>query len=275
MGDIMKKNSKLVFKGFIVGLGKIIPGVSGALLAISMGIYDAALEAISHFFKDIKKNVTFLLPLGLGLILAIIFCSNIIAYLINHHYFVTMLLFLGLILGGVPSLLKTYSQAKFNRKDYGVILIVVTLTLLCWLIFKWSSLSMGNIADNSLLYWLIIGCVDAATMIIPGISGTAIFVMLGCYNNLINVYSNPLSNLDSLIPFFIGLGITVLILTRIITWLFKNCQKSMYMLVIILLFISIISLITSIFSYPFSIFSLIVGIILLICGFVIASRLEK
>lgn len=271
----MKQNSKLVFKGFIVGLGKIIPGVSGALLAISMGIYDTALEAIGHFFKDIKKNVAFLFPLGLGLLLAIIFCSNVIAYFLNHHYFVTMLLFLGLILGGIPSLLKTYRQAKFNHRDYGLLLVVVTVLLLCGFIYKKTGLSMNIISDNSWLYWFIIGCIDAATMIIPGISGTAIFVMLGCYNNLINIYSNPFSNLSSLIPLFIGLGITILALTRIITWLFQNCQKSMYLLVIILLFVSIISLASNIFANPFNFWLLTIGIALLVSGFIVAYKLEK
>lgn len=271
----MKQNIKLVFKGFIVGLGKIIPGVSGALLAISMGIYDDALKAISHFFKDFKKNITFLLPLGLGLVLAIIFFSNIIAYFINKHYFVTMLLFLGLIFGGVPSLLKTYKDTKFHRKDYRMILIVIIIGIICWFIFKNKGLSLSSISDNPLLYWLLIGCIDAVTMIIPGISGTAIFVMLGCYNDLINVYANPINNLNSLIPFFIGLVITILVLTRVITWLFKNCKKSMYMLVIILLSISIVSLAINIFNNSFNIFSLILGLILLMGGFIIAYKLEN
>lgn len=271
----MKQNITLILKGFIVGLGKIIPGVSGALLAISMGIYDKALEAISHFFKDIKKNTEFLFPIGIGLILAIVFCSNILAYFINNHYFIIMSLFLGLIIGGVPSLLRTYKTSKFNHKDYILLLIVLVIGIIFQITIKNTGLSMDKISNYPVLYWSIIGCIDAITMIIPGISGTAIFVMLGCYNNLINMYATPINHLINFIPFFIGLGLTVLVLTKTITWLFKNCQKGMYILVILLLFISIISLITNILSQSITITLLIFGIILFIIGFIVAYRLEK
>ena len=42
---------KLFIKGLIVGLGKIIPGVSGSLLAISLNVYDRAILAITNFSR--------------------------------------------------------------------------------------------------------------------------------------------------------------------------------------------------------------------------------
>ena len=79
-------NIILFFKGFIVGLGKIIPGVSGSLLAFSLGIYEKAIDAINNFFSDIKENILFLGKIGLGVVLAILLCSKLIIFLLNHYY---------------------------------------------------------------------------------------------------------------------------------------------------------------------------------------------
>ena len=55
----------LIFKAFLIGLGKIIPGVSGSIIAISFGLYEKIIDAISNYFKDIKKNTIFYLKLCL------------------------------------------------------------------------------------------------------------------------------------------------------------------------------------------------------------------
>ena len=77
---------KNFFKGFIIGIGKIIPGVSGAILAISLGVYDKALECISNFKSTKKESIKFLFPIGIGVLLSIIFFSKIISISLNITY---------------------------------------------------------------------------------------------------------------------------------------------------------------------------------------------
>ena len=74
---------KLFLKGFIIGIGKIIPGLSGSLLAINFNVYERAIKAISNFFSDWKENLRFLVILGTGIFLAIVMGSKIIIYLLN------------------------------------------------------------------------------------------------------------------------------------------------------------------------------------------------
>ena len=93
----MENKLGLIFKGFIVGLGKIIPGVSGSLIAVSLGIYEKSIECISHFFKDVRNNLYFLGLIGIGVVLAVILGSKVIILLINNFYLPTMFLFIGLI----------------------------------------------------------------------------------------------------------------------------------------------------------------------------------
>lgn len=271
----MKNQYILFIKGFIVGLGKIIPGVSGALLAIGMGIYDKALSAIGNFFKDIKSNIMFLMPIAIGLLLAIIFFGNVISYLLIKHYFVTMSLFLGLIIGGIPSLINNFYKLKFNYKDYYFIFIVSIIVLIFYGLSKNNLLDMDYLKNNNFVYWLIIGAIDALTMIVPGISGTATFIMLGCYQEIINMYAHPFLNLTSIIPFLIGVVIAIISLTKIIALLFKNCSKSLYIVISFLLIVSVASLVNNVITATFTSIQLILGLICLFLGFIVSYNLEK
>ena len=101
---------KLFIKSFIIGIAKIIPGVSGAMLAVSFSIYDKLINSITNFFDDKKNNLKFLFVFGSGVLMAISLFSNVVKYFIDNYYLITMLFFTSLILGG------TY---KFSLKiDY-------------------------------------------------------------------------------------------------------------------------------------------------------------
>ena len=103
----MKNILILIFKGMIIGVGQIIPGVSGGMLAISLGLYEKGVDAISNIFSDLKDNVKFLCSVGFGVVISVIIFSKIIKYLLINFYLHTMLLFIGLIFG-------TYKLAMFG-----------------------------------------------------------------------------------------------------------------------------------------------------------------
>ena len=101
------QNLILFFKGIIVGIGKIIPGVSGSMLATLLHIYEDSIYAINHIKEDVRKSIFYLFPIGCGVFLAVLFFSNIVLFFLNHFYVFTMFFFLGLILGTVPHFRKT------------------------------------------------------------------------------------------------------------------------------------------------------------------------
>ena len=201
----------LLFKGFFIGIGKIIPGVSGSLIAITLGVYDKLLESISHFYK--KENIKFLIPLVSGIVLAIMLTSNLLFYLLNNYYMVTMLFFIGLIIGGM-SINKSYIKKK------NIFYFLIPFMLVFSLCFIKTDTSV--IKSYSFFMMFLFGIIEAITMIIPGISGTAVMMIIGCYGAILNMFSNPISNLKDLIPFGIGLFIGVIILSKIISFLLKK-----------------------------------------------------
>ena len=100
-------------KGFIIGIGKIIPGVSGAMLATIMGVYDKSIFYICNFKNNIKAAIKYLFPIGIGVIVSIILFSKIISLCLDKYYVITMLFFIGLIIGGFSFIVN-----KVNKKDY-------------------------------------------------------------------------------------------------------------------------------------------------------------
>lgn len=254
-------NIKLILKGFIVGLGKIIPGVSGSMLAITLGIYESILEAVTNFFSDIKKNSKLLINFSLGVFLAIIFFSKLILFLLNNYYEPTMYLFLGLIVG---TLLPFAKELKWNLKNFIIFIIFLSLTF--FLSFKTTNINYvftGSLLDY--MYTSFLGIIDAFTSIVPGISGTAIFMLLGSYEFVLKILANPFSLL--FIIYGIGLLFGIVLICYIMNYLLKHKKSETNMLIFAFMISSIGILLIGIKNF-FNIFMLLMFIIGMIMGYV-------
>ena len=257
----------LFLKGFLIGIGKIIPGVSGSMLAISFGVYEKVLEIISNFFKNIKENIAFMLPLCLGFILAVFSSSNLLYYLINNYYTIMMFLFLGLIIGGIPSLKKEF---KFNIKN--IIIFIISFSVIILLSFIKSNNNNTNYSNFSFFF---IGILEAFTTIVPGISGTAIMMLIGCYSSVLEMFSNVfmVSNLPKLIPFLIGVIIGAILLSKIITVLLKKYKKEVFSSIFGFMLASIILLMIQILPNINNYIEVIIGLILMTISIKLSSLL--
>ena len=271
----------LILKGFIIGIAKIIPGVSGAMLAISMGLYEKMIEAISNFFINPIKNLKILFPVGIGVILAVILGSKVVIYLINNYYLSTMLLFIGLIIGGIPLIFKNIKIKEINYKHY-----IIFLTSFCF-VFLISLVGVQNYFIDyqngfvEKIIFFVIGVIDATTMVIPGISGTAVMMLLGCYDILLSLMSsltdfqNILFNITLIIPYMLGVGICILLLSKLMNYLFQKKEQIIYSSILGFSLSSIILLLFEVFNKPYSIFEILIAIHLLIIGFLISYKLDN
>ena len=166
----------LFFKGFIIGIGKIIPGVSGSILAVGLGVYEKALDYLVNWKEKKQESLKFLVPLGLGVALAIVVFSKIILVFLNIYPLLTLSLFWGLLLG---TAFKVVKKIQLTFKDYIIIFSLAGLFL-----FLTKNISLPNFVikmNIDYLWVIILGVLDAISMIIPGLSGTALYVMLGSY----------------------------------------------------------------------------------------------
>ncbi len=269
----------LIIKGFIIGMGKIIPGVSGSMLAITLGIYEKILSAISNIKKEFKQNAPFLMKTGTGIILAIILTSKIIVKCLNNYYLPTMLLFIGMIIGGTPQLIKEIKPPKKST------IIILTLTIILAITLA----PHNTIANNHILEYNLsefikligIGIIDSASSIIPGISGTAILMMLGYYDTILNTFGNLMNinylkkNLFIMIPFIIGFIIGTIIISKIITILFKKYKQSTYLVILIFTLTTTIILLKNTITISHNPLQIILALPLSIIGYYISIKLDN
>ena len=253
-------NIKLILKGFLVGLGKIIPGVSGSMFAITLGIYEQIILAITDFFSNVKKHTYILFNFGLGILLAIILFSKMILFLLANYYNETMSLFLGLILG---TLIPFTKNLKPHFSNILIFLLFFTLTLSLSLITTTNTFIFNGSFINY-IYTSLLGFIDALTSIIPGISGTAIYMLLGSYEYVLSILGNPFY-----LPFIIytfGLIIGIIITSYFISYLFKHFKNSLYWAIFGLMLGSILLLLLNL-KLPFDLFYLFIFTIGIILGF--------
>ncbi len=228
----------LFFKGLIIGLGKIIPGVSGSLLAISLGVYEEAISKIEKIWKTKKDSFLFLFPLGIGILLSILFASNIMLHFLNKYYVFTVMVFIGLIVGTVPSIIK--KQTIFN-KDFLIIGGIVFFLFLLDTHLKLPDFTPNNTLISN-IYILFLGFLDAVTTVIPGISGTATYMMLGSYNFVLALFSKPFEMPFYCFLFGLGLIIGIFVMIKIVNYCFKKKEHITWMCIIGFLLSSILSL---------------------------------
>ncbi len=257
-----------ILKGFIIGIGKIIPGVSGAILAISMGVYDKSIYYINNFKDNKKESIKYLLPLGIGIIISIIFFSKIINFLLDKYYVITMLFFIGLIIGTIPSITK-----EINKKDYYLIIISFIIFLsLSLLGVKNTYIIKGNIID--IVIFIISGFMEAIGTVVPGVSSTALLMTIGTYKIIISSIAN-ITNLKIIVPFIIGTILGLLIIVKIIGYLFKKYHNKVYSVILGLLLSTIVVMMIDTFKYQTTMLNIFIGIILMIIGIYISSIFEK
>lgn len=277
------KNVILAIKGFFIGLANIIPGVSGGTLALTLGIYEELIGCISHFFKNLKENIKFILPIGIGAVIAILSLSHLISFCLDNYVLPTILFFIGAILGGLPMLIKKVSGHKITISN--IIIFLITFGIIILLLFLNSETEVSfqnmNIIDYLLLF--VVGVVASATMVIPGVSGSAVLMTIGYYKPILNIVKNLTdfsslgSNLAILIPFGLGVLVGILLIAKVLEFLFKNFEVKTYYGVLGFIVASIIAIIYQNLvinaNFVFSFGSLIIGIILFILGFVVAYKL--
>lgn len=268
--DIMKNMIELFFKGVLIGIGKIVPGVSGSFLAISLGVYEETIERISSLKKDFRKHLSYLFPLFLGISFSIIFGSRFILLLLDKYYVWTMLFFIGLLVGTLPSL---FQEHLINIKD-GVSILLLFLLLL----FLFSNLSFSTfIFKNQFwdyMFLFFLGMVELFTTILPGISSTATYMMLGSYEFVLDLFAHPFQDFGILLVFGFGFLFGLILFLKVFSFLFQKKSKLLWNILYAFLLYALYFLFQMIVDEFYS-SSLFIQLLLLILGFQIGNLCSR
>lgn len=277
---------KNIIKGMMIGIANIMPGVSGGTLAVSMGIYDKLIHCITHILSEFKESMKFLLPIFAGAGIALVALTFVIEALFQYYPIPTNLLFIGLIVGGLPPVV---TKVKSHKLSFGHIL--------AGLLFFALVVGMAMMGDNGnrqvtlnlgivpMIKLVLVGIIAAATMIIPGVSGSMVLLILGYYEPIIQqitAFCTAVITLDMagilhgiaiLLPFGIGVLIGILGIAKIIEIIFEKYPVYVYCAIIGLIAASPIAILVCSNFAGFSVSVLLISIVTFAAGFGIAIKI--
>lgn len=276
----MKNKLFLVLKGFLLGIANIIPGVSGGTLALTLGIYQDLIAAISHFFKNLKKNLGLLIPLGIGMLAALLLGSKVITYCLDKFTLPTTLFFIGLIVGGIPLLTKKLKGRKVKPFNLAVFLLTFSIVMIMTFLNAGNNaVDLTNMSVIKFLLLIVVGMIAAATMVIPGVSGSFVLMLLGYYIPVVGTVGNLTNfselghNLLILAPFGIGVVIGIVGIAKIIEFLLKKYEIPTYYGIIGFVTSSVIGLGIGLVGVETSTLQVLAGLVLFVIAFVIGYKL--
>lgn len=276
-----------ILRGLVIGVANIIPGVSGGTMMVSMGIYDQLIHAVTHLFSDFKKSFQFLLPIGIGIVLALAILAKLFDYLLLNWPIPTNMAFCGLIAGSLPPIFKQV-QGKRLTISMALAAIIFFGIVVGGALLGESHGTQNVVLSTSffgLLMLFIVGVISAATMVIPGVSGSMILMLLGYYEPVINLVSETIDALlhfdfGSLwhcillaLPFGLGVIIGVFAIAKLIEWVLEHYEAQTYWAIIGLIVASPIAILINTNWANFSIMQLIIGCLACMIGAYTALKL--
>lgn len=265
------------FKGIVVGIATLVPGVSGGTMAVVLGIYDDLIHAVGSFFEDIKKHTILLFEIGLGGLIALLLFSGLLKSAIDKFPIIMGFLFIGIIFGGLPVL---YNKARAEKRNL-VDLVFLVIGFVIVLAMSNESEATTTLATaqgiSSMIFLFIGGIIIAIALILPGISASFMLLALNLYDVTLGAINNR--NIPFLVPLGIGVIVGTLGTAKAIEKLLQKYPSKTYMLILGFVAGSLIPVfpkqILEIGTSAGDIITIVVSIVVLVLGFLFITWLSK
>lgn len=183
----MKTIIKMIKGGFI-GMGNILPGISGSMIAVILNIYKELIDAVNQLFTHPIKSILSIWEYMTGAVIGIVIGLIGVSYLLDIAPLPVTLLFVGFIIGAIPTLYKDVK--KIELKWHHIIVFVMTAILMLSVLF----IKQGDGTDTSGFWYsisvIVVGIIYAIAMIIPGLSGATMLMAFGFYQILLDMVSS-------------------------------------------------------------------------------------
>ena len=257
-----------VIQGAFIGLGAVLPGISGGVLCVVFGIYKPIMELLSHPIKNFKTHVPKLLPVIIGLGIGFMGIANLLSFFLEKYPAPSVCLFVGLITGMMPSLFREAGEQGRSKGSYISLIIAMVVVFALLLGLQFSSI---EIVPN-FVWYLFCGFCQALSVIAPGMSFSTPLMPLGLYTPFVD----GIGHLDMgvLIPGGLGALITVILLAKAVNALFDR-HYSLAFHAIIGIVIAATVMIIPYQSFTVSMNQCIVNLVCLAVGIIAALLLDR
>lgn len=277
---------KLMLQGMAAGIANIIPGVSGGTMMVAMGLYDKLIHCITHLKSEFKEAVKLLVPIFAGAGIAIIVLSRLFEYLLTEHPIPTNFAFCGLIAGSLPFIFQKVKGHSVSISKAVSFLVFFALVIVMALMGETSG-AAADVSFNliNVIKLLGVGIIAAATMVIPGVSGSMMLMLLGYYDVVLATINDAIDSLIAfdmagimkavgvLAPFGIGVVIGIFVIAKIIEFIFSKAEVHAYYAIIGLIIASPIAILINTNWAGFSISTMLISAGTFILGWIVTSKL--
>lgn len=271
----------LFIKGFILGVANVIPGVSGGTLAVSLGLYERVLECVTTLFKKFKENLTFIMPIALGIGVAILSTSKLVSYALTNFKAQTIFLFVGLIFGGISLIMK---KVKGQKSFFNICVLCIVFIFVLGLNFVKTdtfSISFTNMKIIDYVLLALVGFIASSAMVIPGISGSFVLMVFGYYEMImatishLTTFKNIGQDLIILTVFGIGVLLGILFMAKLITKLIEKNEVRTYFAIMGFVLSSIVVLLIEIGNFKFNFTNIATSILAFLWGYLLSRAIDK
>ena len=248
----IKEWFRRLIAGLAIGTGAAIPGVSGAAIAVIFRVYEDIIGAVNDFRKRFGWAITVLIPILIGVIVAVGICIVLFHLAFKHLMFVLMCLFAGFLIGSFPGIADEVKGEKINKKAILLIIIgfifVIALGVLS-VVMGLQGSPVGSLFQDPIPWWLYlvlipVGAVAAVALTVPGLSGSLILLIIGFYRPLVDSaetwakelvhgdFSHTLPLFGVIGCFGIGCLIGVVLVSKIMNVLLRKWRKETFFTII-------------------------------------------
>lgn len=236
----MKNLSINFIKGTFIGMGAILPGLSGGALAAIFGIYEPLINFVSNLKKDTKKNIKFFLPVIFGGVFGVFVLSHALSYLLEHNLTEISIFFVGCMLGIFPNLVK---QAGAKGREPIHVVLTVGVAIASFLLLSNTFLQTPSTRHTTIGTgtWVTSGGIIGLGITFPGLSPSNFLMYLNLYQPLNEAISNL--NFAILIPVAIGGLLSVILTAKLVAYLLRVAYAIVYHVILGLVLTSTVMII--------------------------------
>lgn len=269
-----------ILKGFAMGTSDLVPGVSGGTIALLLGIYNQFIASISGIFsRRFWPSFTFLIPIIIGMLLAMGSLSNLFNYLLSQHHIPTMFFFGGLIIGIVPYLLKISNyKTSFTTKHYMMVIAGIAILIVITLMNNGDKHAGETLTLSTglIIKYFIAGMCASSAMLLPGISGSFMLLVFGVYGTVMLAISEVVKLNFAGLPILLAVGFGVLagfiISSKIIQYFLTHHKLMTFALIIGFVVGSLFAVFPGL---PTNIVMWFVSLVVFIIGFIVSLALGR
>lgn len=257
-----------VCQGALVGLGAVLPGISGGVLCVVFGVYKTIMEFLADPFRRMRSHLPILIPFGIGGVIGFLGIANVLSVLLEKYPAPSVCVFIGLITGMMPSLFREAGEKGRDKNSY-VSMVIAMIFIFALLI----SLKIFSVTIVPNFIWnLFCGFCLALSVIAPGMSFSTLLMPLGLYEPFVAGIGG--FDFSVLVPAGIGALATVILFAKAVNTLFEK-HYSVAFHAIVGVVIAATIMIIPFGSFVASVGNFLINIICLVSGIIAALALDK